>query len=455
MKKCKKYMPKFLRRFILGQKYKRQQDGAPKRSKKAHNPLIVFLNFIFMLAALGIIAATAALYSVKSVYQRPGPAAAEQDVQIPAGFGVAAIGSLLESRGLIASARIFAYGLYLEDNAGRLKAGEYKIPPHASMQEIADIIIRGRSVQFSITLPEGMTVAQIFAKLREAPLLSGDLPAELPPEGSLMTDTVSFNRGTSRQEIIRRLSVGQARLVNEIWAGRDPDLPLQSPQQMVILASIVEKETGLAAERPRVAAVFYNRLKKHMRLQSDPTILYGLFGSAGRPADRPIYRSDLERETAYNTYKIFGLPPTPICNPGRDSLLAVAHPAQTEDLYFVADGTGGHIFAASLSEHNNNVAKWRALRKMREQAAAQPEQGSATAPNAPAVKQTAPAEAAAKAATPDSAGLAAKAPDNNAAPADKNPGRQPETGGSLPALKLMEKDSSFSPPGSGMIKETP
>jgi len=432
MKKSKYYLPKFLRRFIVRQKYKKLQAEiqARPRSKTAHNPLIVLLNFVFMLAAFIIIGAAAVLYSVKFAYQRPGPTAVEQDVQIPAGSGAASIADLLESRGLIRSARIFSYGLHLGDKAGLLKAGEYKIPPRASMRDIADILVRGRPVQFSVTLPEGLTVAQIFTRLKEEPLLSGDLPVKLPPEGALMTDTVSFTRGTARTEIIRRLELGQARRVAEIWAGRAPDLPLKSAEEMVILASIVEKETGLAAERPRVAAVFYNRLKKHMRLQSDPTILYGLFGSEGRPADRPIYRSDLDSDTPYNTYKIFGLPPGPICNPGRDSLLAVAHPPQSNDLYFVADGTGGHIFAASLNEHNNNVQKWRALRKQRERTAA----------------QTPPANSSADGRSGDNA------PAAGSSAAGEKP--QPKAADSQPALKPIGGSGSSAGAG-GLVEEQP
>lgn len=355
------------------------------RSGRARNPLIVFGNFVFMLAAFIIAAAALLLYTVKNLYEQPGRRGQIQTILIPPGSGVQTIADLLKKQGLIDNAPIFVYGTYLGEKARLLKAGEYEIPAQASMQEIADILAHGRPVQHVITIPEGLTVAQIFARLAQEPLLVGDLPADLPPEGSLMTNTVQFIRGTARRAIVKRLAEGQARLVDGIWAQRSADLPLQSREDMVILASIVEKETGIAAERPRIAAVFYNRLKKHMRLQSDPTVLYGVFGGRGRPANRPIYRSDLDQETAYNTYKIFGLPPTPICNPGRDSLLAVAHPPQTEDLYFVADGSGGHIFAVNLDEHNSNVAKWRALKKARQQEQADRREKAAREAGPPAV----------------------------------------------------------------------
>jgi UPF0755 protein len=196
------------------------------------------------------------------------------------------------------------------------------------------------------------------------------MPAELPPEGSIMADTQRFTRGTSRIDVIERLTAEQSKLVEGLWERRADNLPLADINEFVTLASIVEKETGVADERTRVAAVFINRLRKGMRLQSDPTIVYGLFGGKGKPADRPIFRSDLDKPTPYNTYLIDGLPPTPIATPGRAALEAVANPSQTDELYFVADGTGGHAFAATLEEHNENVARWRAIEKKQKEEAA-------------------------------------------------------------------------------------
>jgi UPF0755 protein len=222
----------------------------------------------------------------------------------------------------------------------------------------------------SLTIPEGLTVEQAFQRIAEHEALTGDMPAEMPPEGSLIADTQRFTRGATRQQIIDKMMADQKRLVESIWNRRVSGLPLADINEFVTLASIVEKETGVADERSRVAAVFINRLNKGMRLQSDPTILYGLFGGKGRPADRAIYQSDIDKPTPYNTYVINGLPPGPIANPGRESLEAVANPSKTNDLYFVADGTGGHVFAATLDEHNENVARWRAFqRKQAEEAA--------------------------------------------------------------------------------------
>jgi UPF0755 protein len=198
-------------------------------------------------------------------------------------------------------------------------------------------------------------------------VLTGEI-AGIPPEGSLMPDTYKFTRGATREKMLDEMTRVHQRAVEEIWARRAPGLPIDTPEEFVTLASIVEKETGRADERPRVAAVFINRLRQNMRLQSDPTVLYGLFGGDGRPPDRPIYQSDLQKETPYNTYVVAGLPPTPIANPGRAALEAVANPSRTPDLYFVADGTGGHVFAATLEEHNRNVARWREIRASQDQA---------------------------------------------------------------------------------------
>jgi UPF0755 protein len=226
-----------------------------------------------------------------------------------------------------------------------------------------ELLKSGKSVMYSLTIPEGLTVEQALQRVAQEDTLSGDMPQTVPPEGSLATDTLRFTRGYSRQQIVDKLLADQKKLVEEVWQRRAPDLPLANIDDFVTLASIVEKETGKGDERSRVAAVFLNRLAKGMRLQSDPTIIYGLFGGKGKPADRPIYQSDIDKQTPYNTYLINGLPPTPIANPGRAALEAVANPSKTDDLYFVADGTGGHVFASTLEEHNQNVARYRALQK--------------------------------------------------------------------------------------------
>lgn len=242
-----------------------------------------------------------------------------------------------------------------------IHAGEYLIPAHASLYRVLQIFGSAQFYERRFTVPEGQTVWKVFDRLRNDEYLTGDLPEELPPEGSIMTDTVRYFRGSSRISILNYLLNGQRKRIARIWENRDPDLPLQTINQFVTLASIVEKETGRANERSEVAAVFLNRLQHKMRLQADSTVLYGLFGGEGRPADRPIYKSDLKNKNPYNTYVISGLPPYPICNPGLASLQAVAHPAKTKDLFFVADGTGGHVFSSNLEDHNVNVQRWRKI----------------------------------------------------------------------------------------------
>lgn len=334
-----------------------------KRSRIARNPLVILGNFFLMLVVVVILAVGIPIYIGKNMFVGEGPSTDEQTVLIRPGTGIREIASILEKQGLIRSSDVFVYGVGYHDKAKMLKAGEYAIPAHASMQQIMDILVGGKSIEYTFTVPEGLTVRQVFDRLAANEVLTGDMPQDLPPEGSLMTDTVSFMRGTTRAQIVKRLRDGQSKLIADIWAKRAADLPLKNINEFVTLASIVEKETGIASERPQVAAVFYNRLAKNMRLQSDPTVIYGVFGGAGKPSDRPIYRSDLDRETPYNTYKINGLPPTPIANPGRDALEAVANPPKSDALYFVADGSGGHVFSKTLDEHNANVRKWRALEK--------------------------------------------------------------------------------------------
>ncbi|MBX5144299.1 endolytic transglycosylase MltG [Rhizobium lentis] len=334
----------------------------PKRSRNARSQIVLFLNFIMTMAVLVCVVAVIAFYYATSTYQGPGPLQTNTNFIVRNGAGLAEIASNLERNAIISDARIFRYLTATHLSAGEsLKAGEYEIKARASMSDIMELLKSGKSILYSVSFPEGLTVRQMFDRLLQDPVLEGDLPAALPAEGSLRPDTYKFSRGTKRAEIIEQMAAAQQKLVDQIWDKRDSTLPLRSKEEFVTLASIVEKETGVPDERAHVASVFLNRLGKGMRLQSDPTIIYGLFGGEGKPADRPIYQSDLKRDTPYNTYVIKGLPPTPIANPGKDALEAVANPWKTQDLYFVADGTGGHVFAATLEEHNANVKRWRKL----------------------------------------------------------------------------------------------
>jgi len=352
------------------------EPGAPppavaRRSRGSRSQFVVFMNFLMSLAVLAALGVGAAAYLGKRSFERPGPAAADTTFTVRPNTGLTTISQDLETAGLVTDAGIFAIGVRSHGNAGALKAGEYAVKAGASMRDIMNTLTSGRSIMYSLTIPEGLTVDQAFQRVAAMPELSGDMPSALPPEGALAADTQRVNRGTARQKVIDKMIADQKALVDEVWAKRSEGLPIADINEFVTLASIVEKETGVAAERPRVASVFVNRLNKGMRLQSDPTIIYGLFGGKGKPADRPIYQSDIEKATPYNTYVIDGLPPTPIANPGRAALEAVANPEETDYLYFVADGSGGHVFAETLDEHNKNVAKWRQIKNQGGAAASQ------------------------------------------------------------------------------------
>ena len=350
----------------------RPQAGMPppaQRSKRSRSQFVVFLNFLMSAIVMAMICAFALVWFGKTTFEGDGPLRTADTILIKPNTGVSEIADQLERRGMISDARIFRIGLRVFGNDSRLRAGEYQVDARASMRDIMDLLVSGRSIEYSMTIPEGWTVHQAFKRISAMEELEGDMPAEMPAEGTLAADTIRFTRGMQRQEVINRLTADQQAMVESIWARRTADLPIDDINEFVTLASIVEKETARAGERTRVAAVFINRLRQGMRLQSDPTIIYGIFGGEGKPADRPIYRSDIDNPTPYNTYTIDGLPPGPIAIPGRASLEAVANPSRTNDLYFVADGTGGHAFAETLDEHNRNGARWREIARQRAEAA--------------------------------------------------------------------------------------
>jgi UPF0755 protein len=338
------------------------------------------MNFMMSLVVFAVVAAGAALYFGKQAFETSGPTTQARTFLVKPNSGVGQIATQLEQNGFITDATIFRIGVRTYGGEKTFKAGEYEVQAGASMRDVMELLQSGKSILHSLTIPEGLTVAQAFRRIADHEALSGEMPKELPPEGSLAADTQRFTRGQERKAIIAKMREQQAKLIEEVWEKRSPDLPIKTMDEFVTLASIVEKETGIDSERPHVASVFVNRLRKKMRLQSDPTIIYGLFGGAGKPADRPIYQSDIEKPTPYNTYVINGLPPTPIANPGRAALEAVANPLDSEDLYFVADGTGGHVFAKTLEEHNKNVARWRQVQKQQAEAVKsgqQPAEGAA------------------------------------------------------------------------------
>ncbi|HZD91787.1 MAG TPA: endolytic transglycosylase MltG [Pseudolabrys sp.] len=332
-----------------------------RRSLRVRHPAVIAGNAFFTLLVLLAIAAGTALYFGKQRYDAPGPLKQDKVVNIPRGLGSRQIAELLEHQGVISEPWVFIGGVTLRKARGELKHGEYRFPAHASIAKVVDTMIEGKVVQHTVTVPEGLTSEQIVARLLGDDALSGPI-AQIPREGTLLPDTYNFTRGMTRERMIKRMQRDEKRVLAEIWAHRAPDLPLKTPQDLVTLASIVEKETGKPDERSRVAAVFINRLKRNMRLQSDPTIIYGLTGGKGS-LGHPLLKSEMERPNPYNTYQIDGLPPGPISNPGRASLEATANPARTKDLYFVADGTGGHVFSESYQQHLKNVAHLRGLQK--------------------------------------------------------------------------------------------
>jgi UPF0755 protein len=318
----------------------------------------MFRFLIVVLVLAGIV--WGAFQFERANFEAPGPAAAngahETIVLVRPREGLTAISQDLGQAGLIQNPVLFQLGVRLRQQAASLKAGEYAIPSQASMAGIMGILASGKSIQHKITLAEGLTSQMIYDLVKGDPDLVGDA-GDVPPEGTLLPETYLFIRGTTRGEIIVRMHEARDKFLNAQWAIRAPDLPVRSEAEAVTLASIVEKETAIPEERRHIAAVFVNRLRIGMKLESDPTIIYGI--TKGYPLGRGIRQSELVGYTPYNTYAISGLPPTPICNPGKDAIAAVLNPENSKDLYFVANGTGGHVFSATLAEHQKNVAQWR------------------------------------------------------------------------------------------------
>jgi peptidoglycan lytic transglycosylase G len=300
-------------------------------------------------------AAALAAWQGWRAYTAPGPLAEERTVAIPRG-GAEGIAGALSRAGVIGDTRAFAIAAWATRAEGPLRAAEFAFPPGASLREVLRILREARPVQRRLTIPEGLSARQIAALLERTEGLTGEIPPIA--EGALLPETYAYQRGDARAALVRRAEAAMAQALAEAWAGRAEGLPLASPREALVLASIVERETGLAEERARIAAVFVNRLRRGMPLQSDPTVIYA--AAEGAAFDRPITRADLERDHPFNTYRNRGLPPAPIAAPGRDALRAVTRPAQTEELFFVATGEGGHAFARTLEEHNRNVARWRA-----------------------------------------------------------------------------------------------
>src|SRR6266478_7611319 len=383
-----------------------QLPPPPKRSERARNPFVVVGNAIITIVLVLMIGVGGAYIYGRQKIEAPGPLPEDKIVNIPARAGMADIADILQRESVIDNNRwAFIGSVFALKARSELKPGEYLFQKNASLRDVIGTIVEGKVVQHAVTVSEGLTSEQIVARLSENDIFSGSV-REMPREGTLLPETYKFPRGTPRDQVIARMQQAQKRVLAEIWERRNADIPIKTPEQLVTLASIVEKETGKADERSRVAAVFVNRLRQKMKLQSDPTIIYGLVGGKGT-LGRPIKRSEIMQPSTYNTYVIDGLPRGPIANPGRASLEAAANPARTRDLFFVADGTGGHAFTETYDQHQKNVTKLRSMEKQLQIDTVEPADDA----------QPPPAGTPVDAAAPTAKPAAPKKPARNAAPA--------------------------------------
>ena len=386
----------------------------PPEATRVERPERPFINFLSgFLSILVIVLFCLAAIIVFAQRQISGPGPLEADKIAIVRGSTADVVDQLEREGIIDKGFLLTLYWQLTGKGSQIKGGEYVFRKEASLEQITETLVEGKSILHQVTLPEGRTSDDIVEILRNDPNLAGDIKV-VPKEGTLLPETYKFARGMSRNQMLDLMAQDQSKLIRDIWAKRTPGLPLSSPQDLVTLASIVEKETGKADERPRVAAVFINRLRAKMPLQSDPTVIYGLIGGKGS-LGRGILKTELQQPTPYNTYIIPGLPAGPITNPGRAALEAVANPSQTRELYFVADGTGGHVFAETLEQHQRNVAKWRLI---------EGEKATDPAPSAASPKplvESDPTDPAAALKTPQSGQTAPAKPKSAKPPAKKKP----------------------------------
>ncbi len=327
--------------------------------------IFLFAGFVI---SIGLPGAAGMVWWGLNQYHDTGPAVEDTLVTVPSGASVNRIAAILEQERAIENENLFRLAVRISGRQGDLKAGEYLIEAGSSQKEVLDLLVAGKTFQRAITIPEGLTNHEIVKLINEKEMLGGTAINELPVEGSLLPETYSFVRKEDRSSLINRMQAAMDTAITELWNNRAENLPISEPEEAVILASIVEKETGVSEERARIAGVFINRLRKGMALQSDPTVIYALtlgkHDDKGKgPLGRRLLRKDLVVDSPYNTYRYPGLPPGPIANPGRDALAAVLNPEEHDYLYFVANGKGGHFFATTLAEHNRNVSRWRKIRR--------------------------------------------------------------------------------------------
>ena len=322
------------------------------------------LTWAVAILALSILLAAGAVGYAFHVFTRPGPLQAAAAIDVPKGVGLDRVVREMTGAGVIEEPALFRVWAQILGADRRIKAGEYRFPPRVSQREALGIVIAGRTVLRRLTIPEGLTTWQVLERIRQAPGLSGPITLK-PAEGALMPETYLFARGESRDAVVRRMQAAMSEALDRAWAGRAANLPLRWKGEALILASIVEKETGEPGERARIAGVFVNRLRRGMKLETDPTVIYGLTGGKA-PLGRRLLRKDLKTPHRWNTYVHFGLPPTPIANPGREAIEAAVRPMAHDEFYFVADGTGGHVFSKTYRQHLRDVRKWRRIRRQLE-----------------------------------------------------------------------------------------
>src|SRR5258706_999227 len=315
-----------------------------------------FTSFI-VLIVLGAASIAGAAWWENNYFVQAGPAPAQTVLVITQGSGLNRIAAALTEAGVVENGLLFRAGVIRRGRTAQLKAGEYAFPAHASEAQVVDMLVAHKTLEHRLTIAEGLTSDSALALIKADPTLTGEVP--VVPEGSLLPETYLFERATTRSELLARMHKAQETLLAQLWPKRKEGLPFASQEDALKLASIVEKETAIPAERPRIAGVFINRLQNGMKLESDPTIIYGL--TKGVPLGHPLRQSELAMPNPYSTYQIAGLPPTPISNPGRDAIEAALNPPVSQELYFVANGTGGHVFAKTMAEHQKNVAQWRKL----------------------------------------------------------------------------------------------
>lgn len=369
-------------------------DRKARRRRRSSNGFVDILNGLLTLLVIGLLVIGGIVVYGASQFYGDGPLTAETTFRVEAGSGLSSIGPRLEEQGLISNQYIFQIGSRVADVPGTIKQGDFRIPAGASMADILTELTTGDPIRYAVVIPEGWTSWEAVQRLNADSNITGEI-STLPPEGSILPGSYDYVPGDTRQSVLDKMQTAMATELAAVWESRQPDLPLETPEQLLILASIVEKETGVPTERPQVAAVFVNRLREGMRLQSDPTIIYGI--TKGQSTlGRGLRRSEIEAQTPYNTYQIEGLPPTPIANPGIDALKAVAHPDSHDYLYFVAKGATpreGHVFAETYAEHQDNVAQYR---RIAAEAAAQAEADAEAARQALEAEQAGAAEPAAE-----------------------------------------------------------